>query len=556
MRIVISVKLCIIFLLVFGQILLTACNKTGPRFFNIPTPSDSIDFNNSRLTGEDLCSAPLQTDTGWIKGIAGKKTESCAWRGIPYASADRWKSPTPIDNWSGILDASRWGARCMQMNSFFIWLINWDPSGEMSEHCHFVNVWRPQKTGKFPVIIHIHGGGYGILSANQPAMRGDILSADEDLVYVTMNYRLGKLGFLALPALQKENRNKSVGNYGMLDQIEALKWIKQNIESFGGDSNNITLMGDSAGSWSVCSMLASPLAKDLFHKAIMLSGGCNHTQSLFDAYESGESFVQKLPCESADLVCLRNLPANEIVKAQGQTTFVDMSFGPTHDDYVLESDPLTQIKSGDYNSVPLIVGYTRDEMFGNISTYNPELVEDRPDEYLPGIKTLLNTNESTAKKINSIYPLNQTRESPIEAYGEIASDLAFICPAYDLVSTLSEHQNNIWMYRIDFEANKKSKATHGEDVAMVTKTIDRFPAWLMYDRDRKTEAKKLSEVILREFVHFVYEGNPDGYRNGEWERFESEKEALRIYDEIPNHGRFLKNAHCKFLAQYDFSTGW
>ena len=214
--------------------------------------------------------APVKTDKGAVEGTAAASGIR-AFKGIPYAAppvgALRWKAPQPAAAWTGVRKADAFGARCPQVKV-------WDDMvfrDEMSEDCLYLNVWTPADAKKLPVMVWIHGGGFVAGSASEPRQDGERL-AGKGVVVVSLNYRLGVFGFLAHPELTKESPRHASGNYGMLDQVAALQWVKANIAAFGGDPGNVTIFGESAGSFAVSALMASPAAKGLFHRAIGESG--------------------------------------------------------------------------------------------------------------------------------------------------------------------------------------------------------------------------------------------------------------------------------------------
>ncbi len=218
----------------------------------------------------------VKTKSGTVKGSFSTDGKVRAFKGIPYAAppvgALRWKAPQPVAPWATTLETTKFGARCMQGNVF----------GDMefrddgpSENCLYLNVWTPLGEGKkhapLPVMVWIYGGGYAAGATSEARQDGEML-AKKGVVVVSMNYRLGVFGFLAHPGLAKETGRNGSGNYGLLDQAAALEWVHNNIKSFGGDPANVTIFGESAGSFSVCGLMASPKSKDLIQKAIGESG--------------------------------------------------------------------------------------------------------------------------------------------------------------------------------------------------------------------------------------------------------------------------------------------
>ncbi len=540
--------------LVFCCVALAGCDRTSPVVLDITTPDKPLQFMES--SGRALCDQLIRIETGWIRGISEDDAESCVWRGVPYAKAKRWLAPQRADDWDGVLDASRWGARCMQNNGLRNWIFNWDPSGEMSEDCLFLNVWRPYRGIRLPVMVFLHGGGLGLGTANSSYYWGDRLAESGEIVYVSLNYRVGSMGFFASPALAKEDANGSVGNYGMLDQIAALRWVKQNVAVFGGDPNNITIFGQSGGSWSVCNLLASPLAEGLFHRAIMQSGGCNHTVSLQGAYEMGKDLAKRLGCDANDLECLRRVPAEDVIDHQMSPRYLSTSFGPTHDGHVLSADPLEEFQHGRFNQVPVIIGYTRDEMHFVLTFFQSELEDVEPESYQAGMQKLMEV-KSDVEEILSLYPLEDNRGSPYWAYGRVATEIGFTCPSFDVATAISQYQEDVWFYRIDFESGESRYAAHGMDVPLVTQTLDRFGlATFLYDSDRREAAVPLSNEISRMWSSFARSGNPNSGSMQEWPRFDRQSMRMRVFDLESSNSQFDRLEQCRFWGSYNQAPSW
>lgn len=264
--------------------------------------------------------APVKTDTGPVTGVSENGVES--FKGIPFAAPPvgtlRWRAPQPAAAWSGVRAADKFGPACFQQER---------PGGtvrraDMSEDCLSINIWRPAGATKpLPVMVWIYGGGLTSGWSGGPVYDGTQF-AKGGVVLVSMNYRIGRLGFFAHPALTKENADGGrLGNYGLMDQIAALEWVKRNIAAFGGDANNVTIFGESAGGLSVDGLMISPPARGLFHKAISQSGyGRGHFVRISEPTPSGKpsaetegvAFAKQLGLENADLAALRALPADKI----------------------------------------------------------------------------------------------------------------------------------------------------------------------------------------------------------------------------------------------------
>ena len=250
----------------------------------------------------------VRTQNGLVSGIYSNGVN--VFKGIPFAAPPvgelRWRAPQPAASWQGIRKCNTFSASAMQAKPapFMMYTAEFlAPPEPLSEDCLYLNVWTAAKAvnEKRPVIVWVHGGGFTGGSGSVPLYDGEDL-AKKGIVFVTINYRLGVFGFLAHPELSKEANGKEVGNYAFLDQIAALEWVKKNISAFGGDPNNVTLAGQSAGAFSVNVLVASPLAKGLFHKAIAESGGMFgfslRMKSIADAEQTGAAFAQKLKANS------------------------------------------------------------------------------------------------------------------------------------------------------------------------------------------------------------------------------------------------------------------
>jgi len=471
---------------------------------------------------QDICTAPVKTESGMIKGLSEKSNKTCVWRGIPYAAPPigelRWKAPAPAKAWEGVRDGSVWGAGCLQKGEMNY--VNFDPSGKAGEDCLFLNVWRPQKEGKFPVMFWMHGGGYAGGVGDMPTYWGDRMSQAGEVVVVTINYRLNVFGFLALPGLRSEDPNKSTGSYGSLDQIAALKWVQKNIANFGGDPGNVTIFGESAGGWSVCSMMASPLAKGLFHRAIMESGGCETTVTLEEGYVAGKAIAEKLGCRQDDLDCLRRLPAKKVLDASYGSLATGFSLLPNIDNYFLSDTPLAMIQSGKFNNVPFMAGTNLNEA-NLVLVLDSELGKIKPDGYQAGLVKFLNISDAEAKELAKLYPLSAFENSPKKAMGQIATDTIFTAPAYQAMAAASKYQKDVYLYRFDWHnttLGKTTGAVHSMELSFVFNSNNRKP-WSMLMKNHGKyveEMETLSQIVQGYWVGLAKKGNPNGLNILDW----------------------------------------
>lgn len=302
---------------------------------------------------------PVRTPAGSLAGTPGRNPDVRVYKAIPYAAppvgALRWKPPQPAAPWQGVRTADKFSDVCEQLPY---------PSGSiyafaaesMSEDCLYLNVWTAAKSAneKRPVMVWIHGGALTRGSGSTPTYDGESLAA-KGVVLVTINYRLGVFGFLAHPELTAESDHKASGNYGFLDQIAALEWVHNNIAAFGGDPGRVTIFGESAGSWSVNVLVASPLAKGLFHRAIGESGGnFGPMKRLSEVEQSGAKFAASVGADRFE--ALRSKPAADLTKASASA-----AFAANVDGWLLSDDVYTIFASGKQNDVPVIIGSNANE---------------------------------------------------------------------------------------------------------------------------------------------------------------------------------------------------
>ena len=314
----------------------------------------------------------LLTDAGLVSGKLVGLDSIKTFMGIPFAAPPvgelRWKAPQPVQSWEGIKDCVENPASAIQNPPvpFFAWSEEFlIPKEPISEDCLYLNVWTGAETvdEKRPVMVWIHGGGFSGGSGTVPLYDGEEL-AKKGIVVVTINYRLGIFGFLAHPELNRESSDSTSGNYGVLDQIAALEWVKKNISAFGGDPENITIAGQSAGAFAVNALVASPKAKGLFHKAIAQSGGMfNRVTGLVSgikgAEQRGQELMVGLGAES--IMDLRSFPADSLLKIPGR-------FGPVVDGIVIPGVRET-FENSAHSDVPLLTGWNADD---NVS-FGPEV---------------------------------------------------------------------------------------------------------------------------------------------------------------------------------------
>ncbi len=384
-----------------------------------------------------LPAGTVATESGLV---VGQESDGLwIFRGIPYAAPPvgdlRLRPPEPHPGWTEPLAADTFGAICPQRERGGNTVVG-------DEDCLTLNIWTHVAAGPRPVMVFIHGGAFVQGAGSFDLYEASNLATAGDVVVVTINYRLGAFGYLALEELAAESGDGSAGNYGLLDQITALEWVQRNIAGFGGDPGNVTIFGESAGGKSICAHLGSAPSADLFHGAIVESGGgCFGFPDLRvmqngrrPAIEIGEELVAAAGCDGAGdvLSCVRGLTATELVDATyaiGQSGLGLPDLGPNLDGVLLTADPWTLFAQGQGNEVPVIIGSNADE--ATIFT----LTTPVPTE---GIYESLVTNlfGPVAPAILQLYPAN-AYATPKDAYNTLFSDVGFICPALSFAGVAS-----------------------------------------------------------------------------------------------------------------------
>jgi para-nitrobenzyl esterase len=314
----------------------------------------------------------VNTNYGKVKGAVNESGTVVSFKGIPYAAPPqgdlRWTEPRPPAAWEGIRDATRFCASCIQNRIYSHlpngpWTEEFMVQDSVSEDCLFLNIWTPAKSAsdKLPALVFLHGGAFTEGSGSIDVYNGEEL-AEKGIIVITINYRLGALGFLAHPELTAESPNHVSGNYGFLDQVAALKWIKENISAFGGDPSRVTIAGQSAGAASVRALIISPLARGLFHGAITqsgstFSGGPAHVTTLSEGEKQGVEFTKSKGVSS--IAELRAMPAMDIIAKDPNNQ--GMRFGGVLDGYFQTADIMTVFAEGKQNDTPFMSGMNADE---------------------------------------------------------------------------------------------------------------------------------------------------------------------------------------------------
>lgn len=449
------------------------------------------------------------TTSGPVSGLGVEGV--AAFLGIPFASPPvgdlRWKSPEKPAPWREPVSAVSAAPPCLQAAGL-------DGETMGSEDCLYLNVYAPAETdGPAPVMVWLHGGRFTAGSA--ATENGATIARETGTVVVVPAYRLGALGFLALPELSAEvPGHPGSGNFGLEDQVLALEWVRDNIAAFGGDPGNVTLAGVSAGGWSVCAHLASPHSRGLFQRAVMQSAPCGlPLRELVPAEASGVGFAADLGCgeEPGRLSCLRSVPAHELAAAgpAGNTlTFgEDGDWGPTVDGWILPEQPLDAFRAGEPDAMPVLMGSTSDE--GDVLL---ALVGEVSDAELLTYLTRYTGSADVASEAAALYPPEQYGDAA-HRLSSVITDWLFTCPTRSAATALAEHQP-VYLYEFSYDdPDMPLGALHSSDVSFVFGTP---PEGLPFDA---TESA-LSRAMLEAWAAFSASGDPGSVGGLDWPTYD------------------------------------
>jgi para-nitrobenzyl esterase len=524
----------------------------------------------------------VHTPNGDVEGVDHGVVES--FKGLPFAAPPlgdwRWKPPQDPDNWTDVRPASEFSLPCPQL----------DENGKVigDENCLYLNVFRPKGAQGLPVMMFIHGGHNSIDSAG-PLRKGEIAPYDGrdfaqngNIVVVTINYRLGALGFIAHPKLSMESLSMKPpyhgsGNYGYMDQIKALQWVHNNIAAFGGNPNNITVFGLSNGGGGVLVMMTSRLTRDpldpltqkaLFHKAIIHSGVFD-SQSLADGEKTGYSLSKKINCltDEHELKCLRDTPAETIVKAMGPG---GRGLDPIIDGYVLDvlfGSPINVIRQGLHYRMPVLIGNVVEE----VSWTHYDDSKDLHTEQAYKDKIKQDTIEqkygaATLHHLLKLYPTSDyidvtpdwvdeqgalrlritPQPSPRQAYNAIKADRQFVCGARAVLQALSAHQSDFFgrfLYTHTFLGGLKGSsgfygASHGFDLAFVFGK----PAFDFLGLTPTPDELTLKAKVQKTWADFARWGSPGDF----WDRYDPSRDNYVIFNTPMSSGSQLRKKQCDY----------
>lgn len=466
----------------------------------------------------------VRVESGALKGaIAGGVA---AFKGIPYAAPptgrNRWRAPQPVTPWKGVRSAATYGSDCMQLP----FPGDAAPLGvKPAEDCLYLNVWTPveRPSGKLPVMVWIYGGGF-VNGGSSPAVYDGTHFAESGVVLVSFNYRVGRFGFFAHPALTKENPTAALGNYCFLDQIAALKWVRKNIAKFGGDPGNVTLFGESAGGGSVLTMMTTPLARGLFHKAIIESGGgrtgigpMRRVRESAANLPSGEAvgiaFAEKAGIHGEDaaaLAALRELPAERVVDRLNMASMGNPTYaGPMIDGTIVAEPPEQAFLAGHAMKIPVMAGANSNDIGFSFAKNMDEL-------FAP-----FGANKEEAQRVYDPQKTGEFRKIGVL----VASDRMMVEPARFVVRAVAATGQRAYEYRFSYVAESMRKqwkgAPHATEIPFVFDTVA-----ARYGKDLAPADEATAKTALAYWAAFSKTGNPDGEGRPHWPQYDAKDDQL------------------------------
>jgi para-nitrobenzyl esterase len=490
-------------------------------------------------SGSTLAADQVRTENGVVEGTTTVSPGVRVFRGIPFAAPPvgelRWKAPQPVKSWSGVRKASEFGPRCMQAPIYSDMIFRDRADQPMSEDCLYLNVWTPAKSSRehLAVMVWFYGGGFQAGSSSEPRYDGENF-AKKGIVVVSVNYRLGVFGFFAHPELTRESGRNASGNYGLMDQIAGLQWVKENIAAFGGDPKKVTIAGESAGSLSVSALMASPLASGLFRGAIGESGAFfgrppagMPMQALAETERTGTKFAESVGAK--DVAALRAKGAEELLSAAQKDPSV--RFWPSVDGYLLPKDVAAIFAEGKQSHVPLLAGWNAEEASWAV-VYGKEkpTAQAFPEQ-------LRSRFGDRAAEVLKLYPATTDEEARRSAI-DLASDLFIVYITWEWL----EQQNKTGkapVYGYVFERTppvspdmksdgvspKELGARHACEIEYV------FGALKSQPNPWETLDFKISDAMASYWANFTKTGNPNGPGLEKWPAYDNGDHSMMHFGE-------------------------
>ncbi len=476
-------------------------------------------------------SALVETAYGKLQGSDESGVQ--VWKGVPFAAppvgALRYRPPQPPAAWGGVREATAFSPTAPQLPSPLNNLFGREQQPS-SEDCLYLNIWSPAADGaRRPVLFWIHGGAFTGGSGSTPWYDGAAFARNGDVVVVTTNYRLGLLGFLHLADLGGEPF-AATGNLGILDQVAALRWVKENIAAFGGDPDNVTIFGESAGGMSVGTLLGTPSAQGLFHKAILQSGAAHNVRGREAATQVAREALKLLEVDESNVERMRELSVEQILAGQAKLAVSRASGGlfaqPVVDGDVLPRPPLEAVANGAAAGVPLLVGTNLDEM-KLFFAMDPGMASEEGFR----ARAAAQAGAETFAKLADAYVAGRPNESTVEAWTHLLSDHLFRIPAIRLAETQEKQGTPAWMYRFDYQSpalGGRLGACHALEIPFVWNNLN-APGSTNFTGERP-DRQPLADRMQAAWIAFARAGDPNADGLPSWPAYEPGSRATMIFD--------------------------
>ncbi len=476
-------------------------------------------------------SQPIRVQGGAVTGVPGSDPSISAFKGIPFAAPPvgdlRWREPQPVISWNGVRKSEEFSSSCVQTihDEFKPWTYEFMTHNQISEDCLYLNVWTPAKsaTEKRAVFVWVYGGAFNSGSAAVPLYNGEGL-AKKGLVVVTFNYRVGVFGFLALSELTRESPHHASGNYGLLDQVAALRWVQANISEFGGDPARVTIGGQSAGSISVHDLTASPLAKGLFKRAIMESGGSTvgrmgirlGSKTLAEAEADGEKFMRAQG--AGTLAQLRAVPWQKLA-----TTEPGLRFVPIVDGYLLPAPVPTIFADAKQNDVVSLTGINTGELQGFAG---PQEMPTTVEAYRQEAKKRFGERADEFLKLYPATTDTQVRSALQESARDGNVTALYLWALVRKKTSQTPVYEYLWNHTLPGPDAARYGAFHSSELPYVLNTLN------MSGRPFTPQDQAIAGIMSSYWVNFVTRGDPNGKGVAHWQPVGGQPKIMEVGDDF------------------------
>ncbi|MGH2807530.1 MAG: carboxylesterase/lipase family protein [Actinomycetota bacterium] len=488
------------------------------------------------VTGAQI-DALAHTLSGDVEGQ--REDDVFVFRGIPFAAPPtgprRFRPPQPVEAWAGLRDATEFGPAAPQLPSPLEHIVG-SRELTMSEDCLYLNVWTPGLDDvRRPVLVWIHGGAFTTGAGSIPWYDGTSFARLGDVVVVTLNYRIGALGFLLLDGIVDGMDQAS--NLGILDQIAALRWVRDNIEAFGGDPDQVTVFGESAGAMSVAVLMGMPSAKGLFGRAILQSGAAQSVAGRTQAERITHEFLAEIDLPEPDAESLRAAPVDEILRAQGSIVLRNwgkvhgLPLQPVFDGMLMPQLPHDAIEDGSSEGMDVLIGTTRDE-WRLFALLDPAAASLDRDELLERVTAVLGSTEAAHAALD-VYAADEPEATPGDLWTAFQTDRIFRAPA---TAVAERHRGPTFMYLFSYCTDVMGgglRSCHALEIPFVFNNLDAPGAQRMTGPVTR-EMQDLALAMHEAWIAFAREGRPRSPRLPEWPTYDGDRRGTMVFGEQPS----------------------